>query len=239
VFKIIQLLRRRKGFVILSLSLLASSWLVSCTQSPSPPDTGYLEGTPCAAPCWQGITPGITDEMTALKIISDPALVEQDSIKGGINPRDPSRSGYTYRRVSGGSGSIGLKDGIVYGIDIGPGDDLTLGDIIDAFDIPDFVHVQDASQERYCYGVDLYYLEKGIWINAGVCKEKNSTYKLLEQTAWVDPDIEVGGLTFFEPASDLRSVLVDSLLFTPDSYAQDIVTNAYLWKGFDFYPLAS
>ncbi|MFQ5401090.1 MAG: hypothetical protein ACE5E7_16020 [Anaerolineae bacterium] len=212
------------------------SWLVSCTQ-PLPPDTSYLEGKPCAAPCWQGITPGITDEATALKIISDPTLVEQDSIRGGINSIDPSRSGYIYRRVSGGSGGIGLKDGIVYRIGIRPGNDLTLGEVINAFGIPDFVHVEDSSQERYCYAVDLYYLEKGIWVNTGVCEEPNSTYKLLERTAWVDPDIEVGGLTFFEPGPDLRSVLIDSLLFTSDN-AEAIIAYAFPWEDFDFYPLA-
>jgi len=226
----------RRGFVRFSLSLLAYFWLVSCTQPP-PPDTSYLEGKPCAAPCWQGITPGVTDAKTALKIISDPTLVEQDSIRGGIDSKDSSRSGYTYRLVSGGSGSIGLKDGIVYGIDIGPSNDLTLGEVVNAFDTPDFVHVEDSSQERYCYAVDLYYLEKGIWVNAGVCKEPNSTYRLLERTAWVDPEIEVGGLTFFEPRPDLKSALVDALLFTSDN-AEVITAYAFPWKGFDFYPMA-
>lgn len=224
----------RRGFVRFGLSLLAYFWLVSCTQPP--PDTSYLEGKPCAAPCWQGIAPGVTDEETALKIISDPTLVEQDSIRGGVDSKDSSRSGYIYRLVSGGSGGIGLKDGIVYRIGIRPSHDLTLGKVVSAFGNPDFVHVADSSQERDCYAVDFYYLKKGIWVNAGVCKEPNSTHRHLEKTALVDSAIEVGGLTFFEPKPNLRLALVEGLLFSAESI-ESIMTYASPWKGFGFYPI--
>jgi hypothetical protein len=100
--------------------LLTCFSLAACKQPPEP-DRSYLEGVPCAAPCWQGITPGITDEITAMAILSDPDLVFQDTLRCQNHADNPSRRGCGFRRVSNEGGQIGFEHSIVQGIALNSG----------------------------------------------------------------------------------------------------------------------
>lgn len=214
---------------------LASVTLASCMVSQ--PDTSFLDDYPCAAPCWQGITPGVTDEHTALEILSNPALVEQDTLRGGPHSDDPSRSGYHFRRVGAGGGGIGFTDGLVDRIDLNLAGTVMLVEVVGSFGDPDFVRVEDTGQDRYCYGVDLFYVQKGVWIVAGTCRGRSSPYEVFDGLARVSPEIGVGGVRYGMPRETLKALLLDSLQFAPESVPR-LVEQAQPWAGYDLYPMA-
>ena len=150
---------------------------------------------------------------------------------------------YLFRRTAGGIGNLILENGVVTQIRLSPANHLALEDIVDTFFTPDFVYVQDASSEWSCYSASLYDLENGIWIISGKCKqERNGEHYALTLDnkgniqANINRKMDVGIITFFEPRSDLKSALIDSLLFAPDD-AQMIVDHANSWSGFGPYDM--
>lgn len=221
----------------LSYTVLVAAFILSACSESHLPNTSFLEGTPCAPPCWEMIEPGISSLATVESVIANPTIVVQDSITTIRSQDDPSGIGYLYWLTNGGSGQIGIKDGVVSDIGIRPRRDLTLRDLIDKYMTPDFVFVEDASEERFCYWIYLYDLDRGISIRTSVCKGDQTNYRVLDNSAYVYPELNAGSYTFFEPGDDLESTLTNNLLQSP-KFAEEIVLNAQPWTGFGFYPLS-
>lgn len=205
----------------------------ACTPSPhSDPDISYLTGIPCTYPCWQGITPGITDEVSVISILTNPDLVVQDSLRMG---RDKAITWFHYHRTTGGTGSVLLKDGIVYRIDINPEFHLTLADLINAGITPDFVRVQMDSSQVACYGAALYDVDNGVWIKTGKCNEKSASGQgFITLDGEISAEMRVTGLTFIQPDKEFESFLRKSLQLSPQTM-EKIITNAHVWVGYDYY----
>lgn len=228
--------------LIIGILILVGGYLIMYSESE--PDTRYLMGTPCAIPCWEGITPGVTDEKTALTIITDSNLVEQDSIKSAASQRDLARSGYVYRRSAGGSGSLSINEGTVYRIDIRPSSPPPLfSDIVDVFGPPDLVQIDSKTDEGICYDVNLYYILRGLWVSGGGCYSDNEEYAIRignseePNEANVHPHIPTSNLTLFQPGETLEAILTNSLLLDAEA-TRHIATYSNSWTGFGFYPVS-
>jgi hypothetical protein len=92
--------------------LLVCFSLAACQQPPEP-DRSYLDNVPCAAPCWQGITPGVTDEATAMAILSGSDLINQETLDCHVSSYDPPQIYCAFWRVSKEGGGVGFANGIV------------------------------------------------------------------------------------------------------------------------------
>jgi hypothetical protein len=208
--------------------------LVACKQPPEP-DRSYLEGVPCAAPCWQGITPGITDETTAMTILSDPDLVFQDRFSCINNVDNPSRSSCLFRRTSNEGGQIGFEHGIVRGIILHS--DITLDGALTALGSPDFVSARHGSQLLYegkCYGVHAYYL-KGIRLRISGCEPIEVPFDIVRGNSLdVYPAMEVIGVEFFQPGDSLEELLQNVF---GHSDIERYLSNSQPWVGYGLYPL--
>lgn len=223
----------------LGLMLLVWAALTSC-RGPEP-DTSYLDGTPCAVPCWQGITPGVTDEGTLLEIISDPDLAEQDSISKGTSQEDPSRVVYRFRSSAGSRVEIGVRNGIAIWIRLGPGYDLTLNRVVETLGEPDQVYVEEGDDTHlgHCYAVELFYVTKGTWFRSGACIE-GSEYELTwdeRLLAQVSSEMTVTFQELLIPGSDLELFLAGMPTYHPGK-AHYVASHASPWVGFGFYPLS-
>lgn len=201
-------------------------------------DRSFLEGTPCAAPCWQGITPGVTDGTTALAVVKNPALVKQASITLSSDAEPFPHETYRFERVADGWGEVTLSEGIVSEVRVQPGYDLSLGEVVDVYDAPDFIQVYGIyGLHRACYSFDLFYVQKGISIHSIICDSRGSGYKSRpDGTVLVDSEMETGWLVFFVPGTDLMTVVSESLV----DMSQPIEFTARYavpWTGFGFYAL--
>jgi hypothetical protein len=224
---------RRNNLPKLICLLLACFSLVACAKPE--PDRSYLESVPCAAPCWQGITPGITDETTAMAILSDPDLVFQDTLRCQNHADNPSRRGCLFRRLSNEGGQIGFEHGIVRGIALNS--EITLDEAITALGPPDFIKARHGSQLLYegkCYNAHAYYL-KGIRLWIGGCEPIEVPFDIvLGNNLVIYPTMEVGSLDFFQPGDSVEEILQNAF---GHSNIERYLNNIQPWVGYGQYPL--
>jgi hypothetical protein len=98
-------------------------------------DGGLLSGNPCSAPCFWGITPGITPEKQALTILSSKLNVK------GCDRWDTRISGGT-RGIDCSDINIGFDDqNYVNGIGFSPSKNISLNDVIRKYGNPDGIFV--------------------------------------------------------------------------------------------------
>lgn len=215
--------------------------LVACEQAQ--PDRSFLEGSPCLAPCWQDITPGITDEASALSILSNPDLVIQEQLTCKVNNDDPARSRCMYRRTSNEGGSIGVSNGIVEGIEL-MARQLTLADVTDSLGAPNFISELDEfydSEVGYCYRMYVYYL-KGIRLHVTSCVPDDISLNTpFDDELIVFEEMQVVSMLFFQPANTLE-VSLNNISRTNQydfsgTYMEKILVEAQPWKGYGQYSL--
>lgn len=215
--------------------LLACLCFMSC-QKPEP-DRSYLEGIPCAAPCWQGITPGITDEATAMTILLDPNLVIQDRLDCGPEPDNPSRRGCLFRRVSNEGSQIGFENGIVWGVALNS--KITLDETLAALGPPDFIDARHGSQllnEGKCYNAHAYYL-KGIRLWIGGCEPIEFPLEIVSGNDLIlFPEMQVNSLDFFRPGDSLEITVMNAFGHRD---IERYLINIQTWAGYGPYPLPS
>lgn len=205
--------------------------LVSCSSNEF--DTSYLGGTACAAPCWHNITPGVTDETTAIDIIQHLEFIDSDNVR--LDKAMGTAHLYIFDSFGGGMLRVWSQDNLIRRIELSPDSDIPLAKMIEVFGEPDFVIARDSGEEYYCFGATLYYL-KGIVVRAFDCV--NEADDIGDKygpgnTIKVYPDMLVDGLEFFEGDTDLKTVLLRALYFP--SQAADVTTEAEEWIGYGYY----
>ena len=207
--------------------------LITCKQLE--PDRSYLESIPCTAPCWQDITPGITDETTAMTILSNPNLINQETFDCQTSSDNPSQSFCSFRRVSNEGGGVGFENGIVTRIRLKT--EVTLEETISAFGSPDFVNVIHGSQivnEGKCYRADIYYL-KGIFLFVSGCESIEFPLEVVSgNNLRTFPDMQVISVDFLPPSDTLETTLLYRL---GHSNIQGHLNNIQTWTGFGLYSL--
>ncbi len=137
---------------IVAILLCASSITIRNLQQKRWVDNSIITGLPCAPPCWQGITPGVTSSDNALGILSNSPYIEKGSIK---QAGTTTSGGCTWRwRSSGRRGQPGLswENGIVDTIQIGLTFDFSVQEVIEKFGNPEFVSVVEGDNQSIGIG---------------------------------------------------------------------------------------
>lgn len=192
----------------------------------------YLDHNSCATPCWQGITPGLTNEQLTIKIVSELNFVENDSIE--IRSSEAATSiGFSFSGQ--GTGLIDIKNGVVTEISIRPGNDPDLGELLTYFGDPNFVYVEETPTNFICYTADLFYTEKGVWIEATICQESFTDYEVVNNEAKIYSGMKVDYVSFLEPTTNLESMMINAGV--SDNFSSKLTTNAASWLGYGFYKL--
>ena len=155
-------------------------------------DDSLLSDVPCAAPCWQGIVPGVTLRSQAMQILGDSPYVKDDSLKeagtaevGGVvwQWRVPGR------RLQP---SISWQNDIVQEVTLGLTYDLTVDQIVSKFGPPEALNVSVGGVPEHQYWIlDLYYPDQGMQFKAYTSETSNR----LESTT------EVGVAIYYVPSS--------------------------------------
>ncbi len=71
----------RRGILRRALmGLFLAGWLIGCSAQPV--DMSLLTGDPCAPPCWQYITPGVTGQTEALARLMRSPFVKRNALSG-------------------------------------------------------------------------------------------------------------------------------------------------------------
>lgn len=211
--------------------MLIALFLISLSACQTPEvDHGFLHGTPCAAPCWYGIVPGVTSQETAIKSVQTLEIIEEGSLL-----QAPAE--IAFGRADGVGGSIRFKDGVVAAIVIGTGENLTLAEVLSAYGTPELAVVFNVPTEKNCYKVELFYPSRGVQVGSLACEDVDAYYQLTEHRARVAPDMPTLGVTYWQPADTLEKMLLNSGLAAERARAK--ANDAVQWTGFGYYPLVS
>lgn len=198
------------GFILFLLCLLIVILWISGQKRYL--DKSILTDTPCALPCWQGITPGITSADDAMDILVNSPYIKSGSIVqsgttelGGCvwSWRGPSR------RLSPG---LSWKNGVVDTIKMGLTFDLSVQEVIDKFGYPEVIDSwQGGTPEHWYWIINLYYPTQGIEFVAYTSEYSND---LKENT-------EVGAVLLYD-STTMREIMT----------RLEATDGSLVWSGF-------
>lgn len=204
------------------------------------PKFDQLFRSSCPAPCWHGVTPGITTKSELIQLIPNlPYYREEKSNWRDENnnyslnvPKSPSGNFSMDIDDRWTSVSIYYEDDVVTdigfysGIDIFQGHinlGLELNDIINLFGEPNFIFVSNGcGGDTICRNLNLIYSEKSILV-AVESSDFPENYRVIST-------LPVVGMVYFRPLTDFK----DSLTLLPNiSSAQcDLIPYLHDWQGF-------
>lgn len=162
--------------------LLLMSWLAACVYRPTPtpapavPDNSLITQSPCAPPCWQGLTPGESTWSEATDFMMNSPL-----INGNVGERHGPASGINVSQfwwwageVQGsGRGNVidSDKSGLILYISIKPNTAITIGEVLQVYGPPTYVNLglQYRPPDGFTTGpegifMDALYVEHGFWV---------------------------------------------------------------------------
>lgn len=185
-------------------------------------DKSFLYGQPCPLPCWQTITPGKTDEATALTVLGNPDLVEPSSLVEKV-PNE-----YSFRLIQGGSGNVGVQQGLVAYIRLNVSNDfyISLNELVNVLGQPGTVYIKfdlPPHGGEACYVVELLYPVRRIYGRIN-CNEPENASEAAGMGVTLDPGAKVDMLLLWSPAAYESANL------------RELALHSDPWRGFVFYP---
>lgn len=218
------------AIVLLSGAILSACQLKRCKHVPRSSfpideaevsvDKSLLTGDPCAPPCWYHLVPGESTEEDVLRVLQDLPFVDKDTIETQSRVAFPGEQLVYWRSLASDkddrrTGTVALDDkGQILFISYSPDYPLSLGKMIELFDVPDKVFVD--YQVYDCYNVSLIWLNRGL--AAGIT---------IGESQQVLPDTLAEDVGYFAPLSSPAEYLEISHL------SPGYLNNFQEWEGFE------
>lgn len=164
-----------------------------------PADTSLISGTPCAPPCWQNLTPGVSTQADVEQFVNNDLLPgEQKTL---IIP-DPSDSRKIFTWLSARSRVprwIVVMDDRVTLIDFVPDFSLDMGTVVEHFGPPELLDARSSRFDGAYEEIWLYYPQKGLvfWCDLDMDEISDK----------IEPGMKVDRVKYFEPG-DLANYLI-------------------------------
>ncbi len=188
--------------ILLSLSCLSLNipGTKSSSDFPDDPniDRSFITGQPCEAPCWYGLTLGVSTTSDIRNTLHELSLVDQSTLFEYSYEINEMVFGFdcVYYHVPGGGGCGVLQtspDGKLKSMVISVQYPLTLKSAIDRLGIPKYYTVDTSSTEDNCI-LSIYWPEKSIV----VVTEENSRKKHCSEnkSAPIDLDLQIVSLIY-------------------------------------------
>jgi len=173
---------RRLVIFIASITLMACAMVAPPTSITTPTkqstpisstsdDHSWLMKQPCAAPCWEGITPGVTTAEDAQKLLQQNASFSD--VKFYIPKVSQENSGITWNwRGTNDDGEADFDGSsvthVITTIRTSLPNPVTLGDVTAAYGDPNYVSAEAQGGDnpnQLAYGLYLYYISSGFYLN--------------------------------------------------------------------------
>ena len=185
-----------------------------------PADTSLISGTPCAPPCWQNLTPGVSTMADVERFVGGLRASEQERLETGTDP-----AGYKlftwFGAKNGKTRLISVDEDRVKLILIAPDFDLNLGTVVDHFGPPESLFaIHGGYGHGGTYRLELYYPQQGLAFESRPG---------IEYLGEVRPDMSVYTIYYFA-SGDLANYF-DGQGWT-DDYVDAIMRYVQPWPGF-------
>jgi len=247
------MIKTKKGIavMVLTLCLFSGASLFSGCQPRVKSDVSLITHTPCAPPCWQNITPGVSSEDEVLTKLRSNPFVEISTIKysmiGEIEPplitiswQAPGKD-YIYLqngviwRMEGRYNYVYLQSGKVLRIEVGLNGEITLAEIIEKYGSPESVYAQAGAADFYWYDIVFDYPVYGLRLESFSLVDPK---EIKSGRIRVTEEMRITGAYYYTPAFSLEEALHDAFLLTPDQIAK-YMAYSQKWQGFVTIPIAN
>jgi len=203
-------------------------------------DRSLLTDSPCAAPCWQNIIPGISNEDDVRRQLEACPFVREGSInRGETEEYGVDLVYFTWESAAGkwdkqfrlGKNRLYLCDNVVVWIKTYLEYELTLRQVLDKYGLPEGIYVSDhPSDARYHVSMD--YPHRGLSFEVF---DVLSLEDMERRVAPVSEDMKVTSVYYFAPTS-IEGELRDVHLLSPEGVEQAL-EHLQEWHGFGEYSL--
>jgi len=216
---------------IFPLVLLIILIAIGCTRPHERNRSILLDDTSCEPPCWENITPGVTNIEDALsnleKIngISEGPFFQEDI----DHVKEKQKIGWYFPTdIEESFGIIHFQNNLVSIMRFTP-ESITIGELVDLIGDPEEIFIVKNRHESTWIWFDLLYPSKGIiieYINFSFCCDDTGFFDL-------ENDIEPTNVYYFDPI--LYEELLDDVVFVadfiwvPDEQLQQAIKD---WSGF-------
>jgi hypothetical protein len=204
--------------------LIFISLLTGGCSRPVPKNRTIFDSSICQPPCWQNITPGVTTKADALVKLSKIDFVEQPPIDmhhSSLGPFDDEIRFSAYKDHPT-SGSIFISGNhvsiVTFEFNLG----LTMQRAIDLFGTPESILVIHAS---FVDPITLLNAKKGVEFDYELFGKQSL------DSASIEPDTEIFGVTFFDP-NQFQKVLNSGILSAYTLTADQTIKNLRPWRGY-------
>ena len=149
------------------LGLLGNELRTAPTDTTVPANwtTRWLQSIPCAAPCWEGVTPGVTTVDETIRIWRQSPIISQAQEDSN---RTVIQLAWRQDGTLAGGAAYRPTDRVIISIGVGYPTPFALQDLRSAFGEPSHVYAKvskDASEQPF-YRLSFVYLPKGLIVNA-------------------------------------------------------------------------
>ena len=225
-------MRVRRSRAILALGLILMLGLASLYLSYrlgifAEPDRSILTDEPCAAPCWYGITPGVSDLEEVRQSLATNPHVDQASIREQQGTGDMVQVDWLERGLFSGLGLLSLRNDVVERIDLRMRYKITLGQVVEKYGPPEKVAAWYARAAGTAYYIRLYYPSKGLLFLVDTRPRASP----LGDTDVITEDMVITDVLYFAPTS-IEDLLLSDLIPIGNEKGPHMLERLQDWPGF-------
>jgi hypothetical protein len=207
-------------------------FLISCTTNNLGLDSGLFSGKPCAAPCWQNLTPGkstATDVDRFIKTLSPTAWPEEITLAGGPNCQTRQIADNVSPRPATTVADFQIEDEKLTLIQSSPAHPPNLAELQAHLGPPEFFKALLAiGPDGSNYAIEVYYPSQGLAFI--IAPDQNDV-------GYIKPSMIVATIQYFAPGSLLSYFIVSESCVAGMAKAQadaPLVIAQFVqpWSGF-------
>lgn len=227
-------MRVRRPRTILALGLILMLGLASLYLSYrlgifAEPDRSILTDEPCAAPCWYGITPGVSDLEEVRQSLATNPHVDQASIREQQITGDRVQVDWLGHGLFSNFSGLFLRHDVVELIDLrGMRNRLTLGQVVEKYGPPEKVAAWYAWGGGTAYYVRLYYPSKGLVLFVDTRPRASP----LGDTDVIAEDMTVTEVLYVAPTSTIEDLFLRDLMPVESEQGSRMMEKLQDWQGF-------
>jgi len=191
------------------------------------PDRSILTDEPCAAPCWYGITPGISHLEEVRQSLATNPHVDQASIREQQITGDRVQVDWLERGLFSGLGLLFLRNDVVERIYLRMRCNITLGQVVEKYGPPEKVAAWYARAAGTAYYIRLYYPSKGLLFFVDTRPIASPT----ADTDVITEDMVITDVLYYAPTS-IEDLLLSDLMPVESEEGPHMLKKLQDWQGF-------
>ena len=205
-----------------SLSFLLIFLCFGMTSCEYQPDLEMIKNSNCAAPCWNGITPGASSGDEAMARLVEMKGVKHDTVKRNVASQYLFQDQIYWDFENGSFGNISVANGVVAEIRLGKVK-ARLMDLIDIFGTPE--HIMFLPFNGSEWKTNILYVRQGIWLYYVKAHTKDG--KIIN----IQPNDKVEDITFFSSAV-YNDLIINSTISYIKQQSLQLENIIQPWNGY-------